>query len=140
MKKTNKSLLVLLMVLTIGLVSLTIAYFSNSSTVANEFITSEYGTTYIEEFVSPTNWLPGTTTEKTVKAQNTGSVDEAVRVSISENWKTHNNGTLSGWIHPDGTKSTHSTETELSTDERVAVLNLANTSDWTKVGDYYYYN
>ena len=79
-------------------------------------------------------------TDKTIVVENTGQVDEAVRISFTENWITHNNGTLNGWIHPDGTKSTHTTETELSTDESVAIINLANTSDWTKVGDYYYYN
>ena len=140
MNKRNKSLIALLLVLCVGLVGLTIAYFSNSDTIENQFITKEYGSTYTEEFVSPDNWLPGDTTDKTVVVENTGEVDEAVRISYTESWTTHNNGTLNGWIHPDGTKSTHTTETELSTDESVAILNLANTSDWTKVGDYYYYN
>ena len=76
--------------------------------------------------------MPGDTTNKTVEVENTGSVDQAVRISYTENWSTHNNGTLNGWIHPDGTKSTHTTEQELSTDERVAVLNLANTDDWSQ--------
>ena len=138
--KNKKSIIVLLIVAIIGIVGLTLAYFSNSDTIENQFITKEYGTTYNEEFVSPDNWLPGDTTDKTIVVENTGEVDEAVRISYTESWTTHNNGTLNGWIHPDGTKSTHTTETELSTDESVAILNLANTSDWTKVGDYYYYN
>ena len=138
--KNKKSIIALLIVAIIGIVGLTLAYFSNSDTIENSFITKEYGSTYTEEFVSPDNWLPGDTTDKTVVVENTGEVDEAVRISYTESWTTHNNGTLNGWIHPDGTKSTHTTETELSTDESVAILNLANTSDWTKVGDYYYYN
>ena len=138
--KNKKSIIALLIVVIIGIVGLTLAYFSNSDTIENQFITKEYGSTYTEEFVSPDNWLPGDTTNKTIVVENTGDVDEAVRISYTESWTTHNNGTLNGWIHPDGTKSTHTTETELSTDESVAIINLANTSDWTKVGDYCYYN
>ena len=138
--KKNKSLIALLIVAIVGIVGLTIAYFSNTDTINNVFTTKEYASEYTEEFVSPDNWLPGDTTDKTVIVENTGDIDQAVRISLSESWSTHNGGTLNGWIHPDGSKSTHTTQTELSTDERVAILNLANTSDWTKVGDYYYYN
>ena len=138
--KNKKTVVALLLVAIIGVVGLTIAYFANSTSVENTFITKEYGTTYEETFVSPDNWLPGDTTAKTLVATNTGEVDQAVRVLVTESWTTNNNGTLNGWIHTDGTKSTHTTQSELETDERVAVLNLANTSDWTKVGNYYYYN
>ena len=136
----KKTVVALLLVAIIGVVGLTIAYFANSTSVDNTFTTKEYGTTYTETFVSPDNWLPGDTTEKTLVATNTGEVDQAVRVLVTESWTTNNNGTLNGWIHSDGTKSTHTTQSELETDERVAILNLANTSDWTKVGNYYYYN
>ena len=138
--KNNKIILTLILVLTIGIVGLTIAYFSNSSTITNTFNTNPYGTTVTEEFVSPQNWLPGTSTDKSLTVANTGNVDEAVRIRLTENWKTANNGTLNGWIHTDGTKSTHVSENELATDERVALINFTNPSDWTKVGDYYYYN
>ena len=136
----KKSVIALLLIAIIGIVGLTIAYFANSTSVENIFTTKEYGTTYTESFVSPENWLPGDTTEKTLVATNTGEVDQAVRVLVEESWTTENNGTLNGWIHADGTKSTHTTQSELETDERVAILNLANASDWTKVGNYYYYN
>jgi len=132
--------IVILLILVIGVVGLTLAYFANSTSVDNIFTTQPYGTTVEEVFTAPSNWLPGDTTSKTLTATNTGNVDEAVRISLSESWTTHNNGTLNGWIHPDGSKSTHTTELELANDERVAILNLANTSDWTKVGNYYYYN
>ena len=136
----KKIVIALLLIAIIGIVGLTIAYFANSTSLDNTFTTKEYGTTYEETFVSPDNWLPGDTTEKTLVATNTGEVDQAVRVLVTESWTTNNNGTLNGWIHADGTKSTHTTQSELETDERVAILNLANTSDWTKVGNYYYYN
>ena len=136
----KKSVIALLLIAIIGIVGLTFAYFANSTDVENTFITKEYGTTYTESFVSPENWLPGDTTQKTLVATNTGQVDQAVRVLVTESWTTHNSGSLNGWIHADGTKSNHTTQSELETDERVAVLNLANTSDWTPVGNYYYYN
>ena len=136
----KKTIIALLLIAIIGIVGLTIAYFANSTDVENTFTTKEYGSTYTESFVSPDNWLPGDTTPKTLVATNTGEVDQAVRVLVTESWTTNNNGTLNGWIHSDGTKSTHTTQSELETDERVAILNLANTSDWTKVRNYYYYN
>lgn len=138
--KNKKSITALILVAVIGIVGLTLAYFTNSTSVINEFKTKEYGTTYTEEFESPDNWLPGDTETFTLVATNTGQIDQAVRVSLSESWKTDNNETLNGWIHADGTKSDHETESELANDERVAVINFVNSSDWTKVGNYYYYN
>ena len=140
MKKTNKILVVILLLLVVGVVGLTIAYFSNSTDVSNVFTTQPYGTTVNEDFVAPSNWLPGDVTNKTITATNTGNVDEAVRISFTENWKTKNNGTLNGWIHSDGTKSTHSTAIELENDERVAIIHFVNPSEWTYEDGYYYYN
>ena len=138
--KNKKSIIILLLIAIIGIVGLTIAYFANSTSINNLFSSKEYGNTYTESFISPDNWLPGDTTEKNVVATNSGQIDQAVRIKVEDVWTTDNDGTLNGWIHSDGTKSNHTTEQELETDERVAVLNFANTSDWTKVGDYYYYN
>lgn len=59
---SKKTTIILMLVLTIGIVGLTIAYFSNTSSITNIFSTNPYGTTVTEEFVSPTNWLPGTET------------------------------------------------------------------------------
>ena len=136
----KKTIIVLLLMIVIGIVGLTIAYFAGSTSIDNTFTTKSNITKYTESFISPDNWLPGDTTEKTLIAKNMGDIDQAVRIRVDESWTTDNGGTLNGWIHPDGSKSTHSTEIELSTDERVALLNLTNTSDWTKVGNYYYYN
>ena len=122
--KQRKSVIALLLVAIIGIVGLTFAYFTNSTEVENIFTTKEYGTTYTEQFVSPDNWLPGDTTNKTITATNTGQVDQAVRISLSQAWVSHNGDTLA--LSKNGVTA--------------AVLNLANTSDWTKVGDYYYYN
>ena len=83
--KSRKSLIIILLILTIGLVGLTIAYFANSTSVDNVFTTQPYGTTVTEEFTSPSNWLPGEEVDKTIVATNTGNVDEAVKISLSEN-------------------------------------------------------
>ena len=137
----KKTIIILILVLTIGIVGLTIAYFSNSTSVDNQFTTQPYGTTVEESFISPSNWLPGDITPKTIKATNSGNVDEAVRISFTEGWTPANSGsTLNGWIHADGTKSTHTSSEELANDERVAVINFDNTSDWTYNNGYYYYN
>ena len=94
--KSKKTVIALLLIAIIGIVGLTFAYFANSTDVENTFTTKEYGTTYTESFVSPDNWLPGDTTQKTLVATNTGEVDQAVRVLVAESWTTENNGTLNG--------------------------------------------
>ena len=94
--KNKKTIIILLLVLTIGIVGLTIAYFANTTSINNEFSTNPYGTTVVEEFISPDNWLPGTTTDKNITVTNTGSVDEAVRISYTEEWKAKDGTILSG--------------------------------------------
>ena len=136
----KKTIIILILVLFVGIVGLTLAYFANSTSVDNLFTTQPYGTTVTEEFTSPSNWLPGDEVDKTIVATNTGNVDEAVRISLSENWKTANNGTLNGWITSTGTKSSHLPENEPSTDERVAIINFDNQGDWEYSNGYYYYN
>ena len=134
MNKRNKSLIALLLVLCIGLVGLTIAYFSNSDTIENEFKTKEYGTTYTEEFVSPDNWLPGDKTDKSLKVTNSGHVDEAVRISYSESWtsKTAKNNNQEGDLPL------------VQSGNKVAIIHFINTDDWTTVTEdgttYIYYN
>ena len=137
----KKTIILLLLIAIVGVVGLTIAYFSNSTSVDNQFTTQPYGTTVEESFISPSNWLPGDITSKTITATNSGNVDEAVRISFTEGWTPANSGsTLNGWIHADGTKSTHTSSEELANDERVAVINFDNASDWTYNNGYYYCN
>ena len=129
--KSKKSLLVILLILVVGVVGLTLAYFSNTASVENTFNTKQYGTTVNEVFESPDNWTPGTTTPKTLTITNSGNVDEAVRISYRETWTSANSNTEG--------------DLELSQgNNRAAIINFANSSDWTKVTennkDYYYYN
>ncbi len=125
--KNRKSVVALLLVAIIGIVGLTVAYFSNSTSITNEFETSEYGTDVIETFTSPTGWQPGDETPKVLTVKNTGEVDEAVRVKVEEKWVNKNGQELS-----------------LTQDGNVAALiHYINDSDWTRVDvaneDYYYY-
>ena len=92
--KNKKNLLILLLVAIIGIVGLTIAYFSSSSIFENTFENSEYGSEITKIFSSPDDWIPGTTTPKILKVKNTGSVDEAVRVTYSETWVSKNGDEL----------------------------------------------
>ena len=133
--KKNKLIIILLLILCIELVGITIAYFSNSTTLDNIFSTKEYGTTYTEEFVSPDNWLPGDTTNKTIIATNTGQVDQAVRISLSEEWKSKNGDTLSGLIDSNGLLTD-----EEENSEKAAIINFSDNNDWTYDNGYYYYN
>ena len=133
--KNKKSIIALLIVLCVGLVGLTIAYFSNTDTIDNLFSTKEYATTYTEEFVSPDNWLPGDTTTKTIVATNTGQIDQAVRISLTEEWKSKNGDTLSGLIDSNGIL----TDEEENSD-KAAIINFSDNNDWTYDNGYYYYN
>lgn len=127
MKKSrnNKSILAVIALLAlVGVVGGTFAFYTSSQSFDNIFKTKPYSTKFEEIFESPDNWTPGTTTSKEVFATNTGDVDVAVRVSYTEKWESANGTTLTG------------TQGE----NQAAIINFANTNDWTKVGDYYVYN
>ncbi len=123
-KKSRKSLIALVLLLLVGVVGGTIAYFTSSAKFDNIFQTSTYGTTYKEEFVAPTNWQPGDVTDKTLTVKNDGSVNVAVRVKMTE-----------AWLAADGVTNPGLT----IGDQTVALVHLANTNNWVKVGDWYYY-
>ena len=128
--KNKKTLVILLLVVVIGIVGLTIAYFSNSTSIENKFETAEYGTDVVEIFTSPTDWKPGDETSKVLIVKNTGEVDEVVRIKVEEKWVSKNGDDL-----------------PLKQGDNVAAqINYINGRDWTRVdvdGEnyyYYYYN
>lgn len=131
--KSKKSLVALVLVAVLGIVGVTIAYFTSTDTIENVFGTKPYSMEVTETFTSPDNWTPGTTTSKTVVATNKGDVDAAVRVSYTESWVDANGNPLS------------LTDSATPTPNRVAVINFASdyTTKWTKSTesgkDYYYY-
>lgn len=121
--KNKKAFLALVLVSVVIFVGATVAYFTDTIEVPNVFKTKEYGTEVTEEFVSPTDWTPGTTTDKTIVATNTGDTDVAVRISYTESWVSADGTTL-------GLKQGNN---------QAAIINFDNTSDWIKEGNYYYY-
>lgn len=123
-KNYRSTIAIIILLLVFGIVGVTLAYFSSRQTYSNVFKTKPYSTEFTENFTSPDNWVPGTTTPKTVTAKNTGEVDVAVRVSYTENWKSANGATLDG----------------MQDAEKAAIINLSNNDDWVHSNGYYYYN
>ena len=121
--KNKKSLIALVLIVIVGIIGFTYAYFSNSYNLSNEFETLPFNTSVNETIISPDDWVPGSTIEKNVIATNNSDVDVAVRISFTEEWKSSNDVVLDNEI--DGV--------------RLALINFSNESDWIHNGDYYYY-
>ena len=104
----------------------TIAYYTTSDTFNNEFNTLTYDIETQENFVSPDNWTPGTTTPKTVIANNKGTTPAAVRVKLTPSWVDKDGNPLS---------------LTDSNDNNVAIINFNNdyTKKWVYQDGYYYY-
>lgn len=124
-RKKKNALYALILLAVVGLIGGTFAYFTSEDTFANIFRTKPYKMEVTETFESPDDWTPGTTTNKTIIAKNTGDVDAAVRVSYTEKWVDSNNADLP--LESGG--------------KRAAIINFASDLDtkWTKDGNYYYY-
>lgn len=125
--KNKKPIIALVALVAVGLVGATIAYFTSEVTLDNVFTTATYKTKTTETFSSPTDWLPGTTTPKTVVTENEGTIPVVVRASLAEKWTNENNQEVTGLNYRDYT-----------------TINFANigtgNNQWTKVGDFYYFN
>lgn len=122
--RNKRVILALLVLFCVGMIGGGFAYFTTTTTFDNMFQVKTYNTKFEEKFESPDNWAPGSTISKEIIAINVGSVDVAVRVSYKEEWVSASGKKLDGF--QDGNKA--------------AILNLSNTADWTKYGDYYVYN
>ena len=121
--KKKRNLYILAFLCFITLVGVTIAYFTSTSTLENEFKSGKYKTVTEENFTSPTNWKPGDTTPKTITTTNQGTLPVRVRVKLEESWTSENNNDLPLKYN----------------NERVSIINFDNQDDWIKDGDYYYY-
>ena len=122
--KKKKNIVNIILLLLIGVVGVTFSYFGMTSSFKNVFKTEPFNSQVTEVFESPENWTPGTTTAKEIYATNTSNVDAKVRIKYTEKWVSANGTEMS--LEQDG--------------NRAAIINLANTSDWTLNGDYYYFN
>lgn len=122
-KKDNRKKLIVVAVISLfTILGGTLAYFTTSSNIKNIFNTAKYETKIVEDFVSPTNWTPGTTTQKSIKVTNNGTIDMAVRASFTEKWVNANGNELP---LVDGNNNT------------IAIINFD--SSWTKDNDGYFY-
>lgn len=121
-KKNKKKLLVVMGISILTVLGGTLAYFTTSTNFANQFQVGKYEAQVVEEFVSPDNWTPGTTTSKNIKVTNKGTIDMAVRASYTEKWINANGDEIS---LKDGN------------DNIAAIINFDNS--WTKDADGYFY-
>ncbi len=126
--KNKKPLIALIVLLLIGVVGVTFAYFTTDETIENVFkIGGSYSSDLQETFKQENDWLPGEEVEKIVKVQNTGQVGMVVRIKYTEVWEAAEAGvTLDGNLSGTGTP-------------RAVQINFDNTSDWVKQGEWYYY-
>lgn len=121
-KKNKKKLLIVSGISVLTVLGGTLAYFTSSTSIANKFKAALYQNSITETFVAPTNWTPGTTTEKEVKVTNTGNIDMAVRASFEEEWVSSNGTTLS-----------------LKDDSNNVAAIINFNEGWEKADDGYYY-
>lgn len=124
-KKNKDNRKKLLIVGTISLFTIlggTLAYFTTSSSISNLFNTAKYETQIVENFESPSDWTPGTTTDKNINVTNNGSIDMALRATYTEKW-----------VNAKG-EQLPLTDSE---DNIAAIINFD--SSWTKDQDGYYY-
>lgn len=121
-KKNKKKLLIVSGISLLTILGGTLAYFTTSTEIANFFKTALYQNKIVETFESPSDWKPGTTTEKSIVVTNTGSIDMAVRASYTEKWVNNKGKEIS------------------LTDEDGNVASIINFNDsWKKDADGYYY-
>ena len=122
--KSKRNLIIILGVLFLT-VGGTLAFFKNSTILDNIFNAGGYKTIAHEEFVSPSTWMPGDVTEKTITVKNDGTGDVNVRICIEDYWVAQNNDILPN----------HSNALNMD----IALINPNNTSDWELVDGCYYY-
>ena len=135
--KNKKPVVALGALAVVGLIAGTFAYFTSTVDFDNVFTTAVYKTVSTEVFQAPSNWTPGETIDKTLTTKNEGSIPVAVRVKAVESWVNEDGET----IDPQQLLTVSNYIT--GTNKNIAIINLANTNDWTSVADndgtYYYY-
>lgn len=82
-KKKMRILIATLGIAALIVGGLTFAWYTSQDSVVNTFKASgNFKTTIVENFTPPSNWQPGTTTDKVVQITNTGTVDAYTRVEL----------------------------------------------------------
>lgn len=122
MKKLMK--IVSLCIVGLLIVPVTMAYYTDSVSVENMFNTIKPIGVGIEEKFEPVNdWLPGESKQKEVWFTNPTNVPILIRMSYKEGWY-----------------DMQETITNLNVDEVTKKWTENLTNEWTRIGDYYYYN
>lgn len=127
--KKKRSLFAIAFLCLVVLVGITIAYLQSTDTFENIFSAGTYKTITTEEFVSPTNWLPGDEITKIVVTRNEGTIPIRVRVTLDESWTSPSGNDL-----PLRSSS-------VSGSGNVAIINFDNQNYWVNMPDtntYYY--
>lgn len=82
-KRKKRMLIATLGIAAVIIGGLTFAWYTSTDNVVNTFKASgNFKTTIVENFTPPSNWQPGTTTDKVVQITNTGTVDAYTRVEL----------------------------------------------------------
>lgn len=119
-KKNNKKIMALMGVGLLTVLGGTLAYFTTSDSITNLFNTSKYQVQVVENFVSPDEWSPGTTTAQTINVTNEGTIEMAVRASYEQKWENANGE-----------------EIPLEDNNIAAIIHF--NADWVQDTDGYYY-
>ena len=128
--KNKRALVGIAMLALVVLIGGTFAYFRMTWEKENEFKLGGFESKISETFTSPSDWTPCTETPKVVKVTNDGSIALAARVKIQEQ----------RWDKLDDSRQNVTGTLPLKVNnEDIAVLGLANTSDWVLNSDGYYY-
>ena len=118
--KNKRNLIIILGILFLGIGS-TLAFFKNSTILDNIFNAGGYKTIAHEEFVSPSNWMPGDITPKTITVKNEGTGAVYTRICIEDYWEAPDDTILSNF--------------STTLNDKVALINLDNQSDWSYLRD-----
>lgn len=113
-------LFLLVAVLVLGAAGGTLGYYKSSAGVTNRISTKESGVTLREMFNPADHWLPGETKEKQVSFSNSGDVPQVIRFQYTGKWSDSSGASLPEPAVP-------------------PTVNLADTGNWEKIGDWYYY-
>ncbi len=121
--KNKRSLIAIIIILIVG-VGATFAYFITSSTYDNDFDVGDYNVETKELFVSPDEWSPGDTVNKSFKVKNKGTMPVAVRVAYNTEWIGSDGGVI-------------------TVPNDAVTINFSNNYKWIRqysyASDYYYY-
>ena len=130
--KDKRALIGIAAIALVALVGSTFAYFRMTWEKENSFGVATYTSSFTESFTSPTDWTPCTETSKVLSVSNTSNVAIAARVKVQEQ----------RWDKLDDNRENIIGTLPLAAGSQdMAILGLANTSDWVlnNSDGYYYY-